>query len=240
MVRPAGRRPGRGARGVPGRRDRRAAARPRRETGAACGLGPNLCMDGRRVTTRVTGTFADVINGCPLRVDARGDDATVSLPADGAPADRPTARSSASSRSAECPRAATPADDEQARSVEVAIWEDSTAQCHRGSPAAESLVSFPENFNRGWVAELDGRTAAADPRRRVAAGLAPARGRGRRAHDGPPAAARVRRHPAAGSVGERVGADPRADRAGRDPPVPARTGAGALVAGRGPGSLPPP
>ena len=39
-------------------------------TGAVCGLGPVLYIDGREIATRVTGTMADVINGSPLELEA--------------------------------------------------------------------------------------------------------------------------------------------------------------------------
>jgi arabinofuranan 3-O-arabinosyltransferase len=123
-------------------------------TGATCGFGPNLFIDGRRLTTQVTGTFGDVINGSPLRFETCGDDSSVPLPAGD---HRLTAVPSAQFSVTEVggvPASGTSLDE--ARSVEVSTWGDSRrAATVAAGPA--SLVSFPENFNRGWVAELDGQ-----------------------------------------------------------------------------------
>ncbi len=39
-------------------------------TGAVCGLGPTIDIDGQRLPTRVTGVLADVANGSPLRFES--------------------------------------------------------------------------------------------------------------------------------------------------------------------------
>ena len=39
---------------------------PQSRTGAACGLGPEVRIDGRTYRTRVTGTLDDVVAGRPL------------------------------------------------------------------------------------------------------------------------------------------------------------------------------
>ena len=43
---------------------------PSTPTGAVCGLGPVLFLDGREISTKVTGTMADITNGSPLDVVA--------------------------------------------------------------------------------------------------------------------------------------------------------------------------
>ncbi|CAN5622012.1 alpha-(1-_3)-arabinofuranosyltransferase [soil metagenome] len=49
---------------------------PAQVTGAVCGLGPNVEVDGERLPTRVTGTLADVANGSPLSFESCVPDGT--------------------------------------------------------------------------------------------------------------------------------------------------------------------
>ena len=65
---------GAGDRSSPGRGRHPAAATRPTPTGAVCGLGPVLHIDGQEVATRVTGTMADVINGSPLALEACDED----------------------------------------------------------------------------------------------------------------------------------------------------------------------
>jgi arabinofuranan 3-O-arabinosyltransferase len=126
------------------------------EAGAVCGLGPNVAIDGRVVPTRVVGTSADIVNGTPMRLESCGPDGgVVEL---GAGRHRITTQPSAEFGVVELGGVATEVPDRVApgRPLEVRSWGNSTRVAEVGS-GASTVVSFPENFNLGWVAELDGR-----------------------------------------------------------------------------------
>jgi arabinofuranan 3-O-arabinosyltransferase len=127
---------------------------PADPTGADCGLGPEVVLDGHRIPTRVSGTLADVIGGVTLALEpCRGP---VSLEAGEhelavASTDRfvpaavsllPTGRSQ---------EAAT-----RTRATEVERW-DATARAVRVAPGALALLRVPENVNAGWHATLGGK-----------------------------------------------------------------------------------
>ncbi|WP_340538754.1 alpha-(1-_3)-arabinofuranosyltransferase domain-containing protein [Nocardioides sp. GXZ039] len=126
-------------------------------TGAVCGLGPQVIVDGVARSTSVSGTVDDVRLGTPLRwtvcdgpVDlAPGRHLIEAVPSfqfrpatlgwrpvDGA-AVADTARS--------------------ARSVEVESWSDSHREVQVG-PGDAAVLRVPENLNDGWVATLDGES----------------------------------------------------------------------------------
>jgi arabinofuranan 3-O-arabinosyltransferase len=129
-------------------------------TGAVCGFGPEVVVDGRRLATRVTGTMADIANGSPMALEVCDADGT------GEPV--ATDLGAGEHRLAVVPNAEMEAldlavvpDDTVAapgpgRAVEIEQWGSSrrTAQVAAG-PA--TVLSVPENFNDGWVAEADGR-----------------------------------------------------------------------------------
>ncbi len=139
-------------------------------TGAVCGLGPNVLVDGRRVPTRVTGTMADVVQGSPLTVESCGT--TLRLDAGehrltvpptvefqvvaltGTPTDSSTDASADDLGGAD----AAPVGDP--RSVEVTRWSTSRRTAEVG-PGSATVLHLPENFNPGWVAEADGRELTA-------------------------------------------------------------------------------
>jgi len=130
---------------------------PETVTGAECGLGPNISLNGQVVPTRVTGTLRDVANGTPLRLEScalPGADGTVALENG---VNRLTAEPTAEFDVLEV--AGVPVDAEPsvstARSVEVDSWSASERVILVGS-GEESLLFVPENFNIGWEAELLG------------------------------------------------------------------------------------
>ena len=132
---------------------------PDAPTGAVCGLGPEVRIDGERVPTRVTGTLADVVNGSPLELEAcrlrDGATRTVTL---GPGEHRLFVPPSAEYQVVEAtgtPEGADPLGTAEARSVEVVTW-DSTSRSARVSGGPATLLHLPENFNSGWVAEVDG------------------------------------------------------------------------------------
>lgn len=146
-------------------------------TGAVCGLGPRIVVDGDSVPTQVSGTFADIVNGTPLRFesctpppvgsDGSADDAdgqagraaansTMRL-APGAHRLRtvPT-REFQVTEVAVAPVRSTSGESDESRSVEIRSWEASRRVATVAAGPA-SLLYLPENFNDGWVAEFDGR-----------------------------------------------------------------------------------
>lgn len=131
--------------------------RPQRSspTGAACGLGPEVVVDGKVHRTQVLGTFGDVLDGGPLRL--RGCSGPLRL-APGAhklvvPSTfqfQPTALTLRPTSSPRPPRLPD-------RSIHVRSWTTAHRVVEVGSgPAA--VLRIPENRNAGWVATLDGQT----------------------------------------------------------------------------------
>lgn len=120
-------------------------------TGAVCGFGPNVLVDGERVATRVTGTMADVVQGSPLTIescdelDLGAGEHRLTVP--------PTAEFQVTSL------AGIPEGGDQgestARDVSVTRWTaaERTVEVAAGG---ESVLHLPENFNPGWTATADG------------------------------------------------------------------------------------
>lgn len=131
---------------------------PGTATGAECGLGPNVRVNGVVVPTRVTGTLRDVANGTPLRLEscALGDaDGTVPLQEG---ENRLIAERTAEFDVLEIagvPVDAPPAAPTDVRTTDVESWGDAERVVALGA-GEESLLFLPENFNAGWEAELDG------------------------------------------------------------------------------------
>ncbi len=122
-------------------------------TGADCGLGPAVVVDGIVHHTRVRGTVGDLLRGTPLawevcdrpvalspgvhRIQVRPTlqftPATLALDALDGPETGPLAQ----------------------RSFELRDWGD-TRRTVRVGPGEESVLRVAENVNPGWAAELDG------------------------------------------------------------------------------------
>ncbi|QSR26163.1 hypothetical protein CFH99_11045 [Nocardioides aromaticivorans] len=126
---------------------------PDTPTGAICGFGPEIELDGRVVRTRVTGTMADIANGSPMTLEACGD---VDLAA-GAHrlAVVPNAEMEVLDL-AVVPDDTAAAADDAGRRVEVTRW-GSTHRSAQVAAGPDAVLHLPENFNEGWVAEVDGR-----------------------------------------------------------------------------------
>lgn len=125
--------------------------------GAACGFGPVIHLDGRRITTRVTGTMADIANGSPLELVACDDDDHEAQVTVGPGEHRLVVEPSAELEMLDLVLA--PVDDVHAASAgrRVAIEEwgsDRRTATVAAGPA--TVLSVAENFNDGWVAEVDG------------------------------------------------------------------------------------
>ncbi len=125
---------------------------PDNPTGAVCGFGPEIEVDGRTIRTRVTGTMADLANGSPMALEACED---VELPAgDHRLAVVPNAEMEVLDL-AVVPDDATVTAGGQ-RAVEVTQW-GSSRRSARVAAGPDAVLHLPENFNQGWVAEIDGR-----------------------------------------------------------------------------------
>ena len=127
-------------------------------TGALCGLGPNVLVDGQSLRTRVVGTLADVVQGSPMTVETcetldldAGEHRLTVPPTEefqvvtlaGTPTDGADGADAFGS-----PPGAT-------RDLDVTRWSASERTVEVGG-GAETLLHLPENFNAGWVAEVDG------------------------------------------------------------------------------------
>jgi len=126
-------------------------------TGAICGLGPELYLDGRQISTRVTGTMADVVNGSPLALEAcnkrTGHGVEIDLDAGEHRLHAvPTAEFEVTDLVASEGPASSYAEQ---RAVRIDRW-GSTRRTAVVAAGDASLLSVPENFNDGWVAEVDG------------------------------------------------------------------------------------
>lgn len=127
-------------------------------TGAVCGYGPPITVDGVTLTTRVVGAMAD-LGGAAMRVELC-EVSDLWLPAgrhrvvmQSTGQFRPLALTLAARRAdAGAQDAATPS-----RQVSVREW-GSTRRVVRVSDGVESLLRIPENVNPGWKATLNGAT----------------------------------------------------------------------------------
>lgn len=126
---------------------------PDTPTGAICGFGPEIEVDGRAVKTRVSGTMADIVNGSPLALEACG---TPELAAGPHQLDVVPNAEMEVLDLAVLPDTATPtAAAADRRAVEVGAW-GSARRTARVAAGPASVLHLPENFNDGWVAEVDG------------------------------------------------------------------------------------
>lgn len=130
-----------------------------------CGKGPPVIVDGHRYLTSVSGTLGDLTEVRPvrLRLCARGDRLTLS-----AGRHRLLALSSAdftvtslSLRGQSGTAAAVVASPgSRSRQLRVVNWQSDNRLLHIG-PGTRSYVEIHENFNRGWVATMDGHRLTA-------------------------------------------------------------------------------
>jgi arabinofuranan 3-O-arabinosyltransferase len=125
-------------------------------TGAICGLGPDVVVDGRTLHTRVTGSVGDVIGGSSMRLEPCGR--AVHLSAGDhelavASTDRflPTMLTMLPTGTSPPAQAQT-----RTRTTDIKKWQ-STSRAVVVGPGAEALLRVPENVNAGWQATLNGR-----------------------------------------------------------------------------------
>lgn len=131
-------------------------------TGAICGLGPEVVVDGVVHRTAVTGTVGDVLDGGPLRIvgcsggPLRLDSGAHTVDFLSTAQFQPTGLTLTPTTG---PGTATSSTLEPDREVTVRHWSthDRTVLVGAG---AESVLRVPENFNEGWQASLDGKRLA--------------------------------------------------------------------------------
>lgn len=137
---------------VVGADDLRRPIDPAAAVDAACGLGPDVTVNGTRLQTRVSGTATDLVEGGTLPWEACGD-AGIALTAGAneilaAPNDRFEPASLTMHRQAETGATVLP----------VGVARDGAARLRLQVPARsdESLVTVAQNFHPGWEARLAG------------------------------------------------------------------------------------
>jgi arabinofuranan 3-O-arabinosyltransferase len=123
-------------------------------TGAKCGFGPLLQIDGQQVDTRVHGTMADVVNGTPLRLVGCGP-ASVTLDEGQHRLRTPSNAEFQVIQVAGVPMDSRRGDLSRARLAKIVRWGETQREAEV-TAGGETLLSLPENFNPGWVATVDG------------------------------------------------------------------------------------
>ncbi len=123
-------------------------------TGARCGFGPVIEVDGQRVATKVHGKMADVVNGSPLRlVGCRPR--PLALAAGEHRVRTPSNAEFQVSQLAGVPLTRERPDEDAGRSVQIVSW-GHTDRSVKVAAGGASLLFLPENFNPGWGATVNG------------------------------------------------------------------------------------
>ncbi|MDQ6524072.1 alpha-(1-_3)-arabinofuranosyltransferase family protein [Nocardioides sp. LHD-245] len=128
-------------------------------TGAVCGFGPQLVVDGRVVDTRVDGLMGDVVAAGQLALEPCDDAGPWELAAG---AHRVELRSTeqfqpvALTLDSVGGGAAPERGPSRSRTVRLLSADDTRVRLDVG-PGEEAVLSSPHNVNLGWVATVDGR-----------------------------------------------------------------------------------
>ena len=123
-------------------------------TGAVCGFGPDLVVDGRTIKTRVDGQIGSVVSKGQLAVRPCGVKGRIDL----APGEHRVALlSTAQFQPVELKldSITDPEPVERSRSLDV-LEEGDTRRVLRVGAGEEAILSLPQSFNVGWTAWLDG------------------------------------------------------------------------------------
>ncbi|MET9224413.1 alpha-(1-_3)-arabinofuranosyltransferase [Lentzea sp. NPDC003310] len=122
-----------------------------------CGQGPVIDVDGKRITSSVSGTLADVVAGRPLPAVLCDDDLATALDLPAGDHVLTTTRSDSfvvQDVSVTHLGLAKPVVTH--REVTTGIWE-ATERKLTVAPGAKALLVVPENVNDGWTATLNGQ-----------------------------------------------------------------------------------
>lgn len=126
-------------------------------TGADCGFGPVVQIDGKTVQTRVTGRIRDVLSGGALRLQACGRDLRLA-PGKHTLTVASTDRWVPTTVALKVPTASTggtSAVDPADRTTTITHWTSTDRSVRIGSGQA-AILRIPENLNAGWRATLNG------------------------------------------------------------------------------------
>ncbi|WP_304528900.1 alpha-(1-_3)-arabinofuranosyltransferase domain-containing protein [Blastococcus haudaquaticus] len=130
-------------------------------TGAVCGLGPEVRIDGTVHSTEVNGTVGDLLDGSPMTW--RVCDGPVALPtgahrvlAEPTPQFRPLSLTWAPTTRPSPTAARSDQAPDEAAGVDVVSWSDAR-RVLSVSTGPEAVLRITENVNAGWRATLDGR-----------------------------------------------------------------------------------
>jgi arabinofuranan 3-O-arabinosyltransferase len=133
---------------------------PESVTGAQCGLGPPLVIDGTAYQTRVVGRLADVTGGSPMDLQVCGEAAVALEAGEHELSVRSTDRF-ATTVVEMSPDAGVPDNGIVARPTAIESWGPSH-RIVRVGPGGDAVLRVAENVNDGWEATLDG-----EPLRRI-------------------------------------------------------------------------
>jgi arabinofuranan 3-O-arabinosyltransferase len=144
---------------VLGADDLRSPVDPTEQTGAPCGFGPTLVVDGRSIPTRVIGTFQDVLQRHPLIWAACGFDSAADLTA-GTVALSAGAHSVVAGATNEfvpvqmsfTTTGTAGSAPGSAVAASLVRPDPATMRIRVGERSQESVLTVAQNFNQGWTA----------------------------------------------------------------------------------------
>ena len=127
-------------------------------TGAVCGLGPPLVVDGEVVETRVEGFVGDVVAAGQLAVVPCADEAQIRLDAGEHRVQLlSTEQFQPVGLTLDAVGAGADAERAPERSRDIRLLSSSETRVRLDvGPGEEAVLSAPHNVNAGWVAEIDG------------------------------------------------------------------------------------
>ncbi len=150
---------------VLGADDLRRPVNPLRQTGAPCGFGPSLFVDGRRILTSVAGTIQDVLHRQPLTWAACGPGARADVAAGTvAMVAGPHSVVAGPTKEFEPLQVAFTTsgstDAKPAAVVAASVYriDPATMRLSVGKRPQESVLTVAQNFSKGWTAQ-DGKGA---------------------------------------------------------------------------------
>lgn len=129
---------------------------PAQRTGAVCGLGPELALDGKTYATRVVGEMRQVVAGTPLELEVCGQ-GEIDLSAGQHRLEVTSTDQYAVTSLTLTPVGGAPIQEERrGREVGIVEWGPAERTFSVGA-GPEGVLRIPENVNIGWRATLDGQ-----------------------------------------------------------------------------------